>query len=80
MKRMCLLLLLALLLLTCGCQKEPAVIETTVPPTTVPTVDIGGTRLEYGVTELDLTAMAYDLDMLIDAGQELTAVTDIRLG
>ena len=70
------LLALTVLLLTCGCAPEEEIIETTA----VPLVDIGGTLLERDVTALDLTTMAYDLDMLVTAGKELTAVTEIRLG
>lgn len=75
------LLVLAVLLAVSGCALGQGSNETTVPPTiAIPTVDIGGTELEYGVTSLDLTTMAYDLDMLVAAADRLTEVTDIQLG
>lgn len=81
MKRMKIcLLLLAVLLLSCACTSGQEPEQTTAPPTTVPTVDIGGTVLEYDVTALDLTTMAYDLDLLVAAADELSQVTEIRLG
>lgn len=43
-------------------------------------VDIGGTRVEPDVQELDLTVLDHTLDGLIGVADRLTGVTDIQLG
>lgn len=71
------LVLLVLAVLTaCGVQEAP---PTTVP-TEPPMADIGGTLLEPDAAVLDLTAMTYEFEKLIDAAAALTGVTHIDLG
>lgn len=78
-------LLLAVLLSACGAPAEPAqpteptVVETQAP-TAPPPVDIGGTLVEIGATELNLAENVYDLDALLAAAPQLDCVSQIKLG
>lgn len=78
-------LLLAAFLTACGAPAEPVapteptVVETQAP-TAPPPVDVGGTLVEVDVTELDLSAMTYNMEMLLAAAPQLSGVNQVELG
>ena len=73
------------LFLVAGCsaaETTPPTTEPTVPtaPTEPPVVDIGGTQLLLDTQQLDLTAVTYELDALVNAASSLDSVTAINAG
>lgn len=52
----------------------------TAAATEDPSVDIGGTRVEPDIRELDLTVLDYTLEALVSSADRLTGVADIQLG
>lgn len=80
-----LFMLLTVLLTACGAPEEP--VQPTEPtavetqaPTAPPPVDIGGTLVELDATGLNLAENAYELEMLLAAAPQLSAVSQIELG
>jgi len=69
MRKIGLLILLALLLTGCG--KTAGEVPQAAVETTSPTVDIGGTQLLRETDTLDLSTTIYNMDALLAAAAEL---------
>jgi len=78
MRKIGLLILLALLLTGCG--KTAGEVPQAAVETTSPTVDIGGTQLLRETDTLDLSTTIYNMDALLAAAAELPNVQTLELG
>lgn len=77
-RRLTLIFVLILVLLTAGCSAGGRTPETV--PTEPPVADVGGTQVDLNATDLDLSAGAFEVEKLVEAASELPKVRSIDLG